>query len=359
MGDKPRVVVIGGGIFGLSTAIVLGEAGYKVTVLEKRNDVMLESSLVNQNRVHMGYHYPRSTDTIKESLGALASFKEFYDSSIVTDFVKYYAIAKEGSFTNAENFVRVCEEMDLPLREGYPDAGILNRDMVEACWVTPETIFDYHLMRRAAVNRVTSNSNIRVLRNVHPSRIGVGNSHHIELSDGTELETDVIINSTYAAIDDILRLLGRQPMKYQFELCLEAILEMENPPDRFGVTIMDGPFCSLMPKGADPRHFIAYHVKHSVLQTQIKNQSPSWGAIENFPELDLLEASSQYYPIINDMKWRESWITTRVVIPDHDNDDARPTFLKDHGEQVYTIFSGKLTTCVSIARKALDTLEKL
>ena len=64
-----NVVIIGGGIFGLSAAIVLGENGFsEVTVLEKEFDIMTKASLVNQNRIHMGYHYPRSLQTGRESL---------------------------------------------------------------------------------------------------------------------------------------------------------------------------------------------------------------------------------------------------------------------------------------------------
>ena len=357
MPDKQRVIVIGGGIFGVTAAIVLGEAGHEVILLEKRYDLMLESSMVNQGRIHMGYHYPRSPETIREALEALDSFSEYFGSSCVSDFVNYYAIAKDSPHTDVDTYMRVCEQMNLPLTEGYPPKDVLDRSKVEACWITPETIFDYHAMRYTALCRVRECDKIRVVRNVWPSRIEVGNVHRIELANGGRFECDVIVNATYTAINDILRLIGRPPMRYQFELCLEPILEIDDPPDRFGVAVMDGPFCSLMPKGTEPGRFIAYHVIHSVLQAQVNEEAPNWGPIEGFPEFRLIEESSEYFPIMRKMDWRESWITTRVVIAGRDHDDARLTFVVDHGEHVYTIFSGKLTTCVNVAKKLLRSLD--
>ena len=63
-----NTIIVGGGLFGLTTAIVLAEKGINVTVLEKNYDVLKEASLVNQNRIHYGYHYPRSIETGRESI---------------------------------------------------------------------------------------------------------------------------------------------------------------------------------------------------------------------------------------------------------------------------------------------------
>ena len=63
-----NTIIVGGGLFGLTIAIILAENGINVTVLEKNLDVLKEASLVNQNRIHYGYHYPRSTETGRESI---------------------------------------------------------------------------------------------------------------------------------------------------------------------------------------------------------------------------------------------------------------------------------------------------
>ena len=39
--------------------------------------------------------------------------------------------------------------------------------------------------------------------------------------------------------------------------------------------------------------------------------------------------------------------TFRAVLKDRDHDDARPTLVNHEGDNVYTLFSGKIDTCVN------------
>lgn len=355
---QKRVVIIGGGIFGMSTAIILGEQGYQVTLLEKKYDVMREASMANQNRIHLGYHYPRSAATARESLHGLTSFLEVYGSAIVSDFTKYYAISNYGSQITAEGFDQFCKEVELPLEPGWPSDSILNKKLVESCWIVPEKIFDYYELRQIAIQRIENCDSIRVLRNVWPVGIEVGPPHRITLNNECEISCDAIINATYAGLGDMERLIGVPPTLYQFELCVMPILEMDDPPSRFGITMMDGAFCSLMPKGRERGQFILYHVEHSVLQRETAFSCPSWSPVEGFVELRIMEACQELFPIIKKMRCRDSWITTRVVIPNRDKDDARPTTLLDYGPDIYSVFSGKLTTCVEVARKILTLMRE-
>ncbi len=357
MDTKKHVLIIGGGIFGLTAAIVLGENGVKVTLVEKQKDIMQGASLVNQNRVHYGYHYPRSKNTVEEALTGLSSFKEFYGNSIYDQFDKYYAIANRGSHLNAEEFYSFCQKLNLPLEEAYPPSGVLNRSMVEACWLTPEPIFDFNKLKQIVIYRIAKNKNIRVVRNSQPLSINnLKEEKEVILTNGYKVRCHAIISATYAGIADLVDLFGTDNVKAKFQLCVMPILEMDNPPAPFGVTVMDGPFCSLMPKGFSKGEFILYHVTHSVVQAHIGYHSVDWSPIDGFVELDIMELSKGFFPLLDEMRLRDSWITTRVVLPEQEMDDARPTLLLDHGKSIYSIFSGKLTTCVDVAREAMVKL---
>lgn len=361
METKKHILIIGGGIFGLNSAIVLGEAGYQVTLVEKRNDIMQEASLVNQNRIHYGYHYPRSVETAKESLLGLKSFTEFFSDSIYKSFDKFYAIAKKGSHVNANEFSKFCKDIDLPLKEAWPEKGILNKDMVEACWLTPEPIFDFHKLKQSIIYRIIKCKKIRVIRNTQPLSIDRENTGNfrVQLTNGYKLNADFILNSTYSGIPDFANFNKLEPIKGKFQLCVMPILETTKKFKKpFGVTIMDGPFCSIMPKGFNSNQFILYHVTHSVIQQHVGYHSVDWSPIDGFVELDILDLSKHYYPVLEEMKLRDSWITTRIILPDQELDDARPTKLIKHDENIYSIFSGKLTTCVDAANYVLKLIEK-
>ncbi|HEX7414974.1 MAG TPA: FAD-dependent oxidoreductase [Bacteroidia bacterium] len=355
-----HILIIGGGIFGLTAAITLGEKGFKVTVLEKRSDVMQEASLVNQNRIHYGYHYPRSRATCEESLAGLESFREFYGEAINASFKKYYAIAKSGSNTTPKQFYDFFTSLNLPLEEALPDEGIVNKDLLDACWLTPEPIFDYNRLKQLVIYRLAKCKNVQLLRNATILAFKETNtSKEVTLTTGTKIHCDLIINATYAGLSDLLGKFNREEINAKYQLCVMPILEMKNPPPPFGITIMDGPFCSLMPKGFEKGRFILYHVVHSVIQQHVGKKSIAWAPINGMVEMEIMEKARHYYPIIEHMKLVDTWITTRIVLPEQEIDDARPTLLMNNGNNLYSIFSGKLTTCVEAAKQITDLVSGL
>ena len=89
-----KVLVVGGGIFGCSISLELSKSGFDVTLIEKDSDIMGNASKQNHNRIHYGYHYPRSIETATQSLDGLLSFLMTYKESIINNFPNYYSVAK-------------------------------------------------------------------------------------------------------------------------------------------------------------------------------------------------------------------------------------------------------------------------
>jgi hypothetical protein len=349
-----NIIVIGGGIFGLTAALVLSELNYNITVIEEKNDILLGASLVNQNRIHYGYHYPRSTKTIEEALSSLESFKTFYGDSINNKFSKYYAISKTDSHVNSNEFIKICESFNLKLKEEYPNKKLLNRDLVESCWLTDEPIFDYFKLKEIIYFKLQKKKNITVIRNCTILNIDNSIAH---LSNGFKIKYDYLINSTYFNISNVLNNLGYSPINSKYQLCVLPILKSKEKFKTTGITIMDGPFCSLMPKGFEKQNYILYHVKESVIQEHIGTIKPNWLPIKGFVEDLIIENSKKYFPILDSMSLIDSWITTRLVLPEQEFDDSRPTFIKQNDDNVFTIFSGKLTTCVETSKELIKFIK--
>ncbi len=53
-----RVIVVGGGVIGVSTAWYLARAGFEVTVLERNHAPALETSFANAGQISPGYASP-------------------------------------------------------------------------------------------------------------------------------------------------------------------------------------------------------------------------------------------------------------------------------------------------------------
>ena len=60
-------IILGAGLYGLYAAQKCGAAGQRVLVLERDPAPFMRATYINQARVHMGYHYPRSYSTAIKS----------------------------------------------------------------------------------------------------------------------------------------------------------------------------------------------------------------------------------------------------------------------------------------------------
>jgi glycine/D-amino acid oxidase-like deaminating enzyme len=123
-----RIAIVGGGIFGVTVAIKLARAGFSVDLFEKEKDILMAASGINQFRLHRGYHYPRSVETMKDCVRAEASFVKEYDGAVVTGDHHHYCIAKEGSLIHHDDYVKVCKDFGLGVVEARP--ALVNHDKI-------------------------------------------------------------------------------------------------------------------------------------------------------------------------------------------------------------------------------------
>ena len=87
-----KTAVIGGGVFGATTAIRLAEAGHAVTLYERLPGLLLATSR-NGNRLHMGYHYPRDEPTLRQCQKGYERFKREFGEAILGEVANHYFIA--------------------------------------------------------------------------------------------------------------------------------------------------------------------------------------------------------------------------------------------------------------------------
>ena len=109
-----KIAIAGAGIYGATAAIRLAERGHQVTLFDPLG-VMRAASAINQYRVHSGYHYPRSPETITETLEARREFIEEFAPAIVQNSRHYYAIPREGSRTRPQEYEQIMRSHGLPL----------------------------------------------------------------------------------------------------------------------------------------------------------------------------------------------------------------------------------------------------
>ena len=103
-----KIIIIGAGWYGLHSYIFLRSnlKDCDIKILEKDTIFFNNSSNFNQNRLHLGYHYPRSYKTRKLCLNGYKKFINEYRE--VIDFIdfNYYLIAN-NSFIDYDTYMSI------------------------------------------------------------------------------------------------------------------------------------------------------------------------------------------------------------------------------------------------------------
>lgn len=90
-----RVAVIGAGWYGCHIACALLDSGVDVTLYDK-SQMFSGISSRNQNRLHLGFHYPRSYKTRSQNKAAFPEFHKKYGDCVIDLQENYYAIHKDS-----------------------------------------------------------------------------------------------------------------------------------------------------------------------------------------------------------------------------------------------------------------------
>ena len=340
-----RIAIVGGGIFGITTSIILAK-NHQVELFEKNNELLQSASGSNQYRIHRGYHYPRSPDTVNDIIESESSFKEIFSDAMLTDFEHYYCIAKENSLTSAKQFLDFCNKFQLEYTPSQ--LQFMNKDSIEMCIRVKESVYDPEKLRQVCWKKL-KDQNVKI----HLSN---------KVSDDLFEKFDRVVICAYTGINQLLKQYPTQQNEYQFELCEKPVVKLPESFKNKSVVIMDGPFMCIDPLGNTGLHLLC-NVVHEIHQTNI-GKYPSInkkfvdlidkGIIKNpsqtnFPKF--IESTIDFIPEITKAKHVGSMFTYRAVPPRVEETDARPTIVKEINNKIVTLFSGKVTTCVEAARK--------
>ena len=343
-----RVGVIGGGIFGVTSAIELARAGHHVELFEKESDILQAASGINQYRLHRGYHYPRSASTAQSSKASEASFRELFGRAVLDNVSHYYGVSRRDSLTSADDFVRFCEDMGLEHRVAWPT--IVKAGSLQTCVQVREGLFDPVALRTLCWDYLRE--------------FGV----HVHLMTRADLDAlssfDFRVVATYALLNETLGATVQPVPTYQFEVCEKPVVRLSALWRDHSVVVMDGPFMCVDPLGTTGLSVLG-NVVHAIHHTNVGpapeipgelqpllNQAivrgPTVSNIDRF-----IETADEFLVGMGDAEHVGAMFTVRTVLPHTDETDSRPTIVRQVNENTVSLFSGKIGTCVEAAREVL------
>jgi glycine/D-amino acid oxidase-like deaminating enzyme len=348
-------IIIGAGFYGLRVALFLRQrlGVRQVTVFEKERAVMERASFVNQARVHNGYHYPRSILTAYRSRVNFPAFVDEYRDAVVDSFRHYYAIARVLSKVNARQFEIFCTRIGAHWRPApLAVAKLFNPGRVERSYVVVEPAFDARILRSLIMDRIAATGGIEISLGDEVSAIAAepDGSIRVQASSGSYRAREVI-SAAYSRVNLLHRRSGLDQVSLQHEISELALVELPDELADAGLTIMDGPFFSVMPFPSLGLHTLS-HVRFTPRYRWREGRGDNEfdpqqvmalaGEQSGFP--GMRADAARYVPALAGMRRIDSLREVKTVLAKSDLDDSRPILYRaHHGIRNYTcIMGGKL-----------------
>lgn len=254
-------IIIGAGLYGMYAADFCARRGQHVLVLEYDGAPFGRATYINQARVHMGYHYPRSLTTAVKSAGYFRRFTEDFGFCIHDKFRQIYATSDKFSWTNAGQFQEFCRAAGIMCEE-VAVSKYFQPGMCDGAFLTEEYTYDAKILQRYYEDRLRESRNVEMRFGVRIERIvKKERCFQIYLKDGSCFEAPFVLNATYASVNQVISLveeetgtMEKELFDIKYELCEIILCKPSQALKDIGLTVMDGPFFSIMPFGKTGLH---------------------------------------------------------------------------------------------------------
>ncbi|MGH9631555.1 MAG: FAD-dependent oxidoreductase, partial [Bryobacteraceae bacterium] len=309
-------------------------------------------------RVHHGYHYPRSYLTAWRSAANFPRFVAEFRDCIDSTFEHVYAIARNNSKVNSNQFIRFCSLINAPLRNAPGRIRrLFNPQLIEDAFCVTEYAFDAAALRRNLRAKL-DNAGVSVLCGTAAHRISPeqGGRISVHLRNDTTLSADRVLSCAYSSTNALLRRSGLDPLPLKNEMAEIALIAMPPALTAIGITVMDGPFFSTMPFPARGLHSLSHvrytpHVAWSGSETDHQAHAARYLA-PNYAYM--LKDAQRYVPALREARYQESLFEVKSILLQNEIDDGRPIlFRKDYGMQNFDVVIGSKVDNIYDALEAL------
>ncbi|MEJ2754811.1 MAG: FAD-dependent oxidoreductase [Gammaproteobacteria bacterium] len=364
-------VIIGGGFYGSAIAIYLAKTRglRRVILLEREPKLLTRASYNTQARVHNGYHYPRSFTTAFRSRVNLPRFVRDWPQAVKQDFVKLYAIARRNSKVTAKQFERFCYEIGAKIKPA--EIGLkrlFESRLIEDVFLVEEYAFDatrlaewaVKALQEAGVEIHYSTRAIAISRSPENKNLTVA----IQQKSG-DISTIIgryVFNCTYSGLNQFSGDFPGTQTGLKQEITEMALMQVPDVLKEIGVTVMDGPFFSMMPFPARSLHTLS-HVRYTPHFSWKDEQG-----LDPYKKLDeydratrvdrMLRDIGRYLPAALKAKYIDSLFEVKTVLVKNEGDDGRPILFEKHTELpgCYSVLGGKIDNIYDVLEK-LETEE--
>jgi len=336
-----KIAIIGGGFYGCYLAYKIKnklKTKIKIDLFEKNNSLIQEAGKNNQNKLHLGYHYPRSNQTIKQTILGSKKFTNEFKKFIYFPKRNLYLIHKK-SRVRANKFYNIFKKKKLNITKYNIKKinFIKNYNEFDGSYKTKEGVINLKKLNAYIVNIINNNCNIFFNKKITKINSKIGSL--IDQNSQKYENYNYIINCTYT--NPNLGLKKKFNIKYE----LAGMVIFKNPfKEKIGITIMDGEFITLYPR--DNKFSCLSSVKYTPIK-KFKKLDDLYKFKKNMSKNAIL---NRIKLIKNDVK---KYFNTNLKIENsklimapktklyEDNRDQRPSLIRRY-KKTFSILAGKI-----------------
>ena len=240
-----------------------------------------------------------------------------------------------------------------------------NPGLCDGAFLTTEYTYDAQVLKKWFLEQLAKLPNVEVVYNHKPERIErVGAAWRVTAGEITA-EAPYLLNATYAGVNDVHALLGLPPFQIKYEKCEIILCTVDERLKNTGITVMDGPFFSLMPFGQTGLHsltsvtFTPHETSYDSVATfpcqQESDGRCAPGNLYNCNECPAKPVSAwpymsrlarKYLKEEYGFAYHSSLFSMKPLLKASEIDDSRPTVIRVMSEEpkLVSVLSGKINT---------------
>ena len=342
--------IIGAGFFGLSIAIKIKEKYPKseVSVFEKEKDILMGASGKNQFRCHMGYHYPRSYETIEECKKSFEDFNRYFSKCYIRSN-NYYAISKKNSLTDFETYLKVLKKNKLKFK--ICNHELIKKNKIDGIIKVDEKLININSVKKE-FKKLVKNLGIKIYLN-----------KTIIVDEEFLNKSDYVFLCTYDNNNNNLKSFNTNKKAYYYQLVEKILIKPPQAYRQNSFVILDGPFMCIDPYYKTNLSVLG-SVKDSVIMSKkgkyhnfVKNYKNLNSKYQQYlPKLKFEKIKSKfqnYFHGFENTKYHKSFIVVRCT-KKNKNDERITELISD--KNLINIFSGKWINCMKTARELVEKI---
>ena len=345
-----NVLIIGGGIHGCFLAKYLNKFNINIFLIEKNKDICLEASGATHNRANRGFHYPRSNRTISECKVAYDYFKKKYNTYLKKR-QSFYCIEKKSK-VSFKDYIFFFKKNRLKYKIIKRSKFIKNNNL-EGIIRAEEGCYDHYKLKKMLKKKITQ-SKVKVFYDFNLHKAKYQNKTLKLISDKNKFiknKIDVVVNATYDSSNQILKKFFPKKNYSKYLHQLTEVVTIKTKVSLPGITIMDGPFATIMPLTGKKNKYLLYDVTNSIIKTSNK-PIPKNTNTSNY--LKIKKKLSKYINFTKNFKYVSSTYGNRPV-PQQDTHGDRSTKVIEENYKkdikVISIREGKYISAPYVAKK--------